>query len=112
MYSSIAEIPRTHRIVPVINDAEMKGSTSYTIEAELEDGSIVKGQSRISHPGGPASMNMVNKIEHGQQPLSSRIREIRYIDDSGNRVKPTAHEAAIQALLSCDIIVFAQVRSN
>ena len=109
MYSCIAQIPPNQRVIPVINDAEMKGSSSYTLEAVLADGSVIQGQSSISHPGSPGSGNIVSKSLHVQPALQARIHDVHYINENGNRVRPAAHAAALEALQSCDIIVFAHV---
>ncbi|ORY88954.1 hypothetical protein BCR35DRAFT_288228 [Leucosporidium creatinivorum] len=50
LFASVTEIPHeTFRVVPVINT-----SSTATIAAELEDGTVIAGQSEISHPSPPS----------------------------------------------------------
>ncbi|BFZ57764.1 hypothetical protein PYCC9005_004817 [Savitreella phatthalungensis] len=105
----LAGIPEHADVLPIIETVE-----GTPIAATLEDGTVIAGQNEISHPSAsPAvsgthfSAGSIHFDKDTIEPLRSRIREISYIDQYGQRIVPVAAPACIKALAAADCIIFA-----
>jgi 2-phospho-L-lactate transferase/gluconeogenesis factor (CofD/UPF0052 family) len=79
-----------------------------TLGAELEDGTVIKGQNQISHPSAPGRPSSVDKT--GNEPLPAPIRRVFYLSSEGqgreHEVLPAAHPAAVAEINKCDGIIY------
>lgn len=90
LFSRVARIPEGTHVLPVICTEER-----ITLGAELEDGTVVRGQNEISHPT-PSGSSAVDKATTAQLP--SRVKRIFYLSSDGDHqeheVFPTANPQA------------------
>lgn len=64
-------------MVPVICTEER-----ITLGAELEDGTVIRGQNEISHPSARKGAPQVDK--DGMEKLYSRVKRIFYLSSEGD----------------------------
>lgn len=79
LFARVARIPEGSLVLPAICTEER-----IVLGAELEDGTVIKGQNDISHPPGEgASPHVVDKSAGGQPQLDSPIRRVFYLSKEG-----------------------------
>ena len=88
MFSSVANIPSTASILPIIDSNEHLG-----IGVRLKNHEIVIGQDKISYS---TSQGQVDKTLF--EPLEEPIRELFYVDKYNNRIKPLPHPDIIKQI--------------
>lgn len=96
MYSSIARIPATTVVLPVIDSNDQLG-----LCAELESGDILVGQHTISHPD---EKGFVDKENY--EPLSSSIKALFYVDKFQNIISPNPHPEVLRKIGECKGIIY------
>jgi len=105
LFSRVARIPEGTHVLPAICTEER-----ITLGAELEDGSIIRGQNEISHPASkvPELQNSVDK--DSMEPLPSRVKRIFYLSSEGDHqeheVFPMPNPQVVSHLESSDVIVY------
>ncbi|KAF6254393.1 UPF0052-domain-containing protein [Scenedesmus sp. NREL 46B-D3] len=109
LFSRVARIPEGSTVLPAICTEEV-----ITLGAELEDGTVIRGQNNISHPdvaAGPecAGPSQVDKGCH-YQPLPSPIRRVFYLSREGtgqeHEVAPRPNPRILQDVQRADAVVF------
>jgi len=102
LFSRVARIPEGTLVLPVICTEER-----ITLGAELEDGTVVRGQNEISHPAARGSA-AVDKATTAKLP--SRVKRIFYLSSDGDHqeheVFPTANPQVVSQLGGADVIVY------
>ncbi len=93
MFSRVAMIQRAN-VIPVIDS-----DRHITIGCELEEGTVVRGQNEISHPG-----ELVDK--ECAVPLSSRISRLFYINEDGHEFFPLVNPDVLEAIDRADMIIY------
>lgn len=88
MYSSVARIPASAYVLPIIDSNERLG-----IGVQLENGETIIGQHMISHPTdhGHVDKNMLI-------PLPSLIRKLYYTDKFNNKIEPKPHAEVLRKI--------------
>jgi len=104
-FSRVARIPEGSLVVPAIRTEER-----IRLGAELEDGTIIKGQNQISHPSVVGS-NTVVKGQESHPPLPSPLRRVFYLSSGGGQshereVLPRANPRAVSELEKADAIIY------
>lgn len=107
LFSRVSHIPPESLVLPCIctNDR-------LTLGAELQDGTIIRGQHEISHPtGGHGTMlpsRSVNKT--GCPPLPSPIKRLFYISSEGtsymHEVYPQVNPHVLEQLRSVNAVIY------
>lgn len=87
MYSSVARIPATTHVLPIIDSNDRLG-----IGVRLENHEIVIGQHAISHPSPHGQVD--KSISH--LPLPAPIKQLFYIDKFKNIIHPQPHSEVIR----------------
>lgn len=98
----LCDIPDQFQVYGVLNT-----NFTHNIAALLENGEIICGQSEISHPsldGGGSQLHFDKEIGLS---LGSRIAKIMYISPYGEEIKVQATEKCIDAVKSCDLLVYS-----
>lgn len=95
MFSKLIGIPDETGVLPVLNSEK-----AYTIAALLQDGSVIKGQNEISHPG-----RLVDKLS--EDSLSSPIKKIFYINEAGSEIVPSISFKALESIQEKELVVFS-----
>mmetsp|Transcript_32403 Transcript_32403/g.103109 ORF Transcript_32403/g.103109 Transcript_32403/m.103109 type:complete len:556 (+) Transcript_32403:35-1702(+) len=124
MFSRVSGIPPASLVLPCICTEER-----ITLGAQLDDGTIIRGQNNISHPPpwgpeadaaeveGPCcsipSHLLVNKEDDGP-PLSSPIRRVFYLGSLGDGASSEEHEVfpavnprVLQEVGGAELVVYA-----
>lgn len=96
MYSSVAQIPVTTCVLPIIDSNDRLG-----IGVKLENHEIMIGQHAISHP---CDHGMVDK--NSATPLTASIKELFYIDKFNNVIKPKPHPEVIHKIKGSHGIIY------
>lgn len=96
MYSSVARIPSTTVVLPVIDCNEQLG-----LCVELESGDILVGQHAISHPD---EIGHVDKKDY--KPLSSPIKALFYVDRFQNIISPRPHPEVLKKIAECKGVIY------
>jgi 2-phospho-L-lactate transferase/gluconeogenesis factor (CofD/UPF0052 family) len=86
MYSSVARIPNTAHVLPIIDSNERLG-----IGVQLENGEAIIGQHMISHPTDHGHVDKNTLI-----PLPARIKKLYYIDKFNNKIEPKPHTEVLR----------------
>lgn len=92
LYSSIAKIPSSTQVIPIIDSNERLG-----IGVQLKDKSIILGQNSISHPEGK---------KNNYTPLSAPIESLFYIDKFQNVINPMPNSEVLEAIKNSEAIVY------
>uniref|UniRef100_A0A383VTG3 Uncharacterized protein n=1 Tax=Tetradesmus obliquus TaxID=3088 RepID=A0A383VTG3_TETOB len=109
LFSRVARIPEGSSVLPAICTEEV-----ITLGAELEDGTVIRGQNNISHPdvaAGPeaAGPSQVDKSRH-YEPLPSPIRRVFYLSREGtgqeHEVAPQPNPRILQDVQRSDAVVY------
>ncbi|KAL4204616.1 hypothetical protein AMTRI_Chr01g132870 [Amborella trichopoda] len=122
LFSRVSDIPTESLILPVVSTNDR-----LTLGCELWDGTIIRGQNKISHPTNE-SLEPVNKIllvslfailiDHVMaeacssfQSLTSGIKRVFYMSSEGtnllHEVFPAVNSAVLEQLRKVDCIVYA-----
>ncbi|KAI8477038.1 MAG: UPF0052-domain-containing protein [Monoraphidium minutum] len=110
LFSRVARIPEGSVVLPAICTEER-----ITLGAELEDGTVVRGQNAISHPtadisgGGDFGSQLVDKsADH--PPLPSPIRRVFYLSQEGSgqehEVYPPPNPRILSEIQGADAVVY------
>lgn len=100
MWCRLAQLPEDTQVLPCINT-----NVTLTIGAELEDDTTIIGQNAISHPKIPGM-----DTKHAEkQPMSSRIRNIFYVNAHGGPMKEPfpPYGNTIRAVADADVIIYS-----
>jgi 2-phospho-L-lactate transferase/gluconeogenesis factor (CofD/UPF0052 family) len=89
MYSSVARIPATTHVLPIIDSNDRLG-----IGVRLKNHEIVIGQHAISHPSPHGQVD--KSISH--LPLPAPIKQLFYVDKFKNVIHPPPHPEVIRHL--------------
>lgn len=106
LYSRVSGLSPDSLVLPITSTND-----TLCIGAELTDGSMVRGQSAISHPNvNGTNSTFVNKQEL-QKPLPFPIRRIMYLSREStyqaiNEVFPVVNERVLTRLQACDAIIY------
>lgn len=110
LFSRVARIPEGSVVLPSICTEER-----ITLGAELEDGTVIRGQNSISHPntdasgGGSHGSRLVDKSD-SYPPLPSPIRRVFYLSHEGtgqeHEVLPPANPRIMSEIKDADAIVY------
>lgn len=96
MYSSVAQIPPTTRVLPIVESNEQLG-----IGVRLENDELLIGQHAISHP------DVNGKVDKSAYaPLSSPIQALFYIDKNECALQPLPHSEVLQKIAGSHGIVY------
>lgn len=96
MYSTIAHIPPTTHIFPIIDSED-----SLRIGVELKNREIIIGQHMISHPNDHGYVDKSDYI-----PLPASITKLFYLDQYQNRVNPKPYPKIIHAIQMSQAIIY------
>ncbi|GAX77344.1 hypothetical protein CEUSTIGMA_g4790.t1 [Chlamydomonas eustigma] len=106
LFSRVARLPEGSLVLPAICTEER-----ITLGAELEDGTVLRGQNQISHPPSTSSSgpHQVDKsIDYDL--LESPIRHVFYLSNEGcgqeHEVSPKANPRVLTELQRADSIVY------
>ncbi|CAM6086826.1 unnamed protein product [Calypogeia fissa] len=110
LYSRVCQCPCDSLVLPAIctNDR-------LTLGAELQDGTIIRGQNEISHPivrvnDQSLDPQAVNKMKHASTALPSPIKRILYMScersDLEHEVFPIVNSVVLEQLHQVDAIVY------
>lgn len=120
-FLSFLGIDEKYLVVPAIN---LK-SRRYNIAALLADGTVIKGQSQISHPSStPKRTNLTSPSDidlstinldkpqlvfqkNHTQPLKSPINKIFYIDEQYREYQPEMFSGAVDSLKKSSMLVYS-----
>ena len=111
LLSSIARIPPDIQVLPVINS-----NHTHNIAVSLEDGSIIVGQSQISHPAtftendqilGSLGVSQLQFNKSSNLSLPSRVRRVFYVDSYANVVSPSSNSKVIDSINSSRMAIFS-----
>jgi len=104
LFSRVARIPEGSLVLPAIETEER-----ITLGAELQDGTIVRGQCEISHPMSTLGPKRVNKLDDGP-PLPSPIQRLFYLSSTGHpsehEMFPKASRRVLAELARCNAIIY------
>jgi len=108
MYARVSGIPSESYVLPSI-----RGEDRIALGAELNDGTIIRGQNAISHPSeaGPSSPCGQNRVtKECSSPLSSPIARILYLSTEGDHlmheVFPSVNPSVVEQLEKADALVY------
>ena len=120
LFSRVARLPEGSIVLPAICTEER-----ITLGAELEDGSVLRGQNMISHPPHSSPPSTSSRNDPNSPPstsssttvdktkvelLSSPIRRVFYLSNEGSgqehEVFPKANPRAIQEIERADAIIY------
>lgn len=108
MYARVSGIPSESYVLPSI-----RGEDRIALGAELNDGTIIRGQNAISHPSeaGPSSPSSQNRVtKECSSPLSSPIARILYLSTEGDHlmheVFPSVNPSVVEQLEKADALVY------
>ncbi|ERN13925.1 uncharacterized protein YNL011C isoform X3 [Amborella trichopoda] len=105
LFSRVSDIPTESLILPVVSTNDR-----LTLGCELWDGTIIRGQNKISHPTNE-SLEPVNKACSSFQSLTSGIKRVFYMSSEGtnllHEVFPAVNSAVLEQLRKVDCIVYA-----
>lgn len=105
LFSRVSDIPAESLVLPVISTNDR-----LTLGCELWDGTIIRGQNKISHPTG-GSTEPINKGSSCIPALPSRIKRVFYMSSEGrnllHEVFPTVNPTVLEQLSTVDCIVYA-----
>lgn len=108
MYARVSGIPPESYVLPSI-----RGEDRIALGAELNDGTIIRGQNAISHPSevGPSSPCSQNRVsKECSSPLSSPISRILYLSTEGDHlmheVFPSVNPSVVERLEKADAVVY------
>ena len=96
MYSSVARIPSTTQVLPIIDSNDRLG-----IGVKFDNGEVLIGQHAISHP---AAHGRVDKSVF--TPLSSSIKELFYVDKFKNIIAPKPHPEVIRHIRESASLIY------
>jgi len=103
LYSRVSRIPDQCRVLPAISTND-----HLMLAAELEDGTMIHGQSAISHPTDPDACTVVNK--HDMQPMSAPVRRIMYLSSQGahreHEIFPSGNKEVLAAIAETSAVVY------
>ncbi|KAK9787020.1 hypothetical protein WJX73_008755, partial [Symbiochloris irregularis] len=109
MFSRVARLPTGSQVLPAIRTEER-----ITLGAQLQDGTLIRGQNAISHPPGRTSSSVrsptlqVDKVS--LVPMASPVQRVFYLStDEGqlqHEVWPEANQSVLDAIHSAEAIVF------
>eukprot|EP00878_Enallax_costatus_P010254 GHUV01010704.1.p1 GENE.GHUV01010704.1~~GHUV01010704.1.p1 ORF type:complete len:450 (+),score=97.56 GHUV01010704.1:449-1798(+) len=108
LFSRVARIPEGSTVMPAICTEEV-----ITLGAELEDGTVIRGQNNISHPdeqqshsGGPSAVDKSSSYV----PLPSPIRRVFYLSREGtgqeHEVSPPPNPHVVADIRKVDAIIY------
>lgn len=103
LYCRVSGIPPETEVLPVTS-----ANNILTLGAELENGTLVRGQSEISHPA--THSTIVDKSSGDALP--SPVRRVLYLSTEGDdaqglhEVFPSVNEGVISSLLGADAVVY------
>eukprot|EP00879_Flechtneria_rotunda_P022704 GHRR01023978.1.p1 GENE.GHRR01023978.1~~GHRR01023978.1.p1 ORF type:complete len:373 (+),score=108.01 GHRR01023978.1:159-1277(+) len=112
LFSRVARIPEGSTVLPAICTEDI-----ITLGAELEDGTVIKGQNNISHPdsdhsnmgGEETGPSAVDKSDQ-YQSLSSPIRRVFYLSREGtgqeHEVSPPPNPHVLLDIQRADAVVY------
>lgn len=106
LFSRVARIPEGSLVLPAICTEEI-----ITLGAELEDGTVLRGQNNISHPseGEGTTVHLVDK-QRPQSSLPSPIRRVFYLSREGtgqeHEVHPQVNPRVLHELDRSDVILY------
>lgn len=98
----ICKIPEQFQVYGVLNT-----NCTHNISAVLENGETVCGQSEISHPSAEGQGSQLHIDKKMEVSLGSKIEKITYISPYGEEITVPATEKCINAVESCDMIVYS-----
>lgn len=100
----VSGIERGCDVLPVL---QVDSEARVRLGAELEDGSILKGQSEISHPTSQTSGTVVDKqLIEG---LKSPIKRVFYLAEEGEyEVVKKAHPTVLEKLYEAEAVVYGE----
>lgn len=110
LYSRVSGIPETCAVLPCVSTEDR-----LVLGAELEDGSVIRGQNEISHPlslASPLSAGaaQVDKNAGTQEPLESRISRVFYLSYEGetheHEIAMEANERVLEKLRGATCVVY------
>ncbi|KAJ9523872.1 hypothetical protein QJQ45_020058 [Haematococcus lacustris] len=125
LFSRVARIPEGCMVLPAICTEHVPNTATkdhgllllllllqerITLGAELEDGTVIKGQNQISHPPSTEAPSSVCKQAHGSPPLPAPIRRVFYLSSEGtgqqHEVLPSAHPTALAEVQKADAVIY------
>lgn len=98
----LCNIPDQFQVYGVLNT-----NFTHNIAAILEDGNIIRGQSEISHPSLDIGGSQLHFDKMNDFSLGSKIKKIMYISPYGEEIRVKATEKCIDAVKSCDLLVYS-----
>lgn len=105
LFSRVSDIPAESLVLPVISTNDR-----LTLGCELWDGTIIRGQNKISHPT-KASTEPIDKRGSSVPALPSRIKRVFYMSSEGcsllHEVFPNVNPTVLDQLSSVDCIIYA-----
>jgi uncharacterized cofD-like protein len=103
LIGSVLRVPQHSAVIPIVNT-----KTSLTIGAELENGSVIIGQTNISHPNlsGHNHHLVVDKDRDGHTSIGSRICKIFYVNEDLQMTDPAVNPRALQHIEKANHIVY------
>ncbi|KNC83920.1 hypothetical protein SARC_03855, partial [Sphaeroforma arctica JP610] len=102
LYSRVSGIHVNTAVIPCI-----RTNSRVVLGAECMDGSVIRGQSMISHPPYKANSQLVDKDDH--RPLESPIRRVYYMTNDGSghsQLHLQANPAATKRINKCQALVY------
>ena len=106
LYARVSRIPDQCKVLPAVSTND-----HLTLAAELEDGTVIHGQSAISHPTDPAHGTVVTKKGGAADvPLSSPVRRILYMSSAGSHreheIFPHGNAEVLKCLAETAAVVY------
>lgn len=96
VYSSVARIAETTRVLPIVDTMDR-----LLITAELQDGTHISGQHAISHP---SHDHIVSK--EPCTPLPAAISKLFYVNKYGDEHRPQLNRSVHDDLKECQGIIY------
>ena len=112
LFSRVSGIPVRSLVLPIVST-----SSRLVLGAELEDGTLLRGQSALSHPSAASSsghggMLVVDKTRGStsELPLPSRVRRVLYLSteetDDLHEVFPRVNHQVLARVGTADAVVY------
>ncbi|CAH9055373.1 unnamed protein product [Cuscuta europaea] len=105
LFSRVSDIPIESLVLPVISTNER-----LTLGCELWDGTIIRGQNKISHPTN-GWMEPIDKGITSCPALPTKIKRVFYMSSEGSNLShevfPDVNPTVLEQLKNADCIIFA-----
>jgi 2-phospho-L-lactate transferase/gluconeogenesis factor (CofD/UPF0052 family) len=96
IYASVARIPATAQVLPILNSNDRLG-----IGVKLQNGDVILGQHMISHPTDHGHVDKNTLI-----PLPSPITELFYMDSMHHYIQPKPYDEVIHQIKNSSGIIY------